>query len=160
MKYCFLAALLIIATWWRIASDNTLSEQHITQFYQQQQELMLARQADALCAKLDSHFQSHRATRWENEERQPRDKQKTCADLQQMTRDFAALEHRLGGKLPLEYRYAIHRIQWADDERSAIVEMSYTFTAVGALKTIYGHSRDTLIKNHGHTLMLQSELLV
>lgn len=158
MKKFILLALLGGAGWWYFIGGRTITEEHVTRFYQELEAATLSRNPEALCALLAEDFQStgtveiggRRGT-------STQDKAQSCQAYTAMYETFEQLGNRMGGIVQLDSNYKINSIAIQSGGKSALVDFSSSLDVAGTIMNARSRSTDTLIRRNGKVFMLRSE---
>lgn len=157
-KLLVLIVALVGGSWWYFQGGRVLSEESVTQFYQQHTIATLSRKPEALCSQLATDFQSS-VVMFAGGGRtlQEANKEQTCEALSAMFDNFEMLGEKMGGILQLDYDHRIKEITLSKDKKMATVETTFTFDVAGSIMNMQGSSVDTLVRRNGRVMVLQSE---
>ena len=157
-KLVLLIAILAGGGWWFFIGGRTISEEHVTRFYQDLEAATLSRNPEAICALLADDFESSGTVEMGGRKQATtQNKEQTCESYVSLYDTFEKLGEKMGGILQLDSDYKVEHIDIQPDRKSAIVDYRSSLDVAGTIMNIRSRSTDTLIRRNGRTLMLRSE---
>ena len=157
-KFVLIFLVLAGGGWWYLIGGRTISEDHVTRFYEDLEAATLSRNPEAICALLAGDFETSGTVRIAGRVvTSSQDKKQTCQAYKDLYVSFEKLGDKMGGILQLDSSYTINGMSIQPNRKSAVVDYSSSLDVGGSIMNLRSNSTDTLIRRNGKTLMLRSE---
>jgi|GEM_PF-1996106 len=158
IKKILIIAVILGCAWWYWKARTTLSEDKVLAYYTHVGEVIVAREPEGLCKLLADDYQgTDSASLGEEASREHQfDKTQSCGTTRDLFAKYDELDKKFGGLLNLKYHYKVNNFKLSPDKKSATVDINYSLDTGGSFMQMNSHSKDTLIRKNGKTLLLRS----